>query len=204
MIIRLLDAGKRFRRDWIFRNLNLTFNQGDTVAILGPNGSGKSTLLQCISTAITLSEGKIEFEHSGKIIEPENFFSHTSFCAPYLELPEELTLHEMIRFHFKFKKILDGISEKEVMEISTLAAHQLKQIAQFSSGMKQRLKFTLALLSDVPVVLLDEPCTNLDEAGILWYQEMIRKFKMERTIVVASNQSHEYDYCRRKILVGGN
>src|SRR6185436_444062 len=106
MKISLTNTGKRFNRDWIFRNVNYQFNSGTSYAITGPNGSGKSTLLQVIGGAIGQSEGKVEFEQ----VIPEEVFQHIAIAAPYLEVVEEMTATEFLTFHGKFKSFLPGIS----------------------------------------------------------------------------------------------
>ena len=62
-----------------------------------------------------------------------------------------------------------------------------KQIRQFSSGMKQRVKLVMAILSHVPMILLDEPTMNLDKSGISWYLELISQFAGNRTVIICSN-----------------
>lgn len=116
-----------------------------------------------------------------------------------MEVPEEFTLREVIEFHFKFKIPFQNLTEKEIIEILYLENHQHKAVSQFSSGMKQRLKLGLAVLSDVPLILLDEPTSNLDKKGVSWYSELINNFCAERTIIVCSNEPREYDFCTQKI-----
>ncbi len=74
MEIRLTNMGKRFNRDWIFRNLNYQFSSGKKYAITGPNGSGKSTLLQIISGAAISNEGSITYQENKQTIDPEKIF----------------------------------------------------------------------------------------------------------------------------------
>jgi ABC-type multidrug transport system ATPase subunit len=75
-------------------------------------------------------------------------------------------------------------------------------VKNFSSGMKQRLKLTLAIMSDTPLLLLDEPLSNLDENGATWYQQMVRDFAGDRTIVVCSNMNEkEIGFCHEKIFL---
>jgi len=73
------------------------------------------------------------------------------------------------------------------------------RIAQFSSGMKQRVKLGIALFSEVPLIFLDEPTSNLDKKGIQWYQNLIDTYKSDRTIFVCSNEPREYEFCTQKI-----
>ncbi len=202
MTINVHNAGKKFYREWIFRKLELTLKQGSKCVILGPNGSGKSTLLQILSGAVGLNEGEIKFFIDEKLVDEEEVYNYVSVCAPYLELIEEFTFREIIRFHFKFKKIVNGLTEADVLRISGMESNADKVMRFFSSGMKQRAKLTLAILSDVPLLLLDEPCSNLDRAVVFWYQKMINDYAMNRTIIVASNhQEEEYLFCDEKISV---
>jgi ABC-type multidrug transport system ATPase subunit len=200
--IQLEEASKRFQYEWIFKNLSLTISQGQSVALTGSNGSGKSTLLKCISGSIPLSSGHIRFKQVDKILPESDWFNFLTISAPYLELPEEFTLSELLDFHFKFKSPLNKISKEEILEIIYLEAHADKMISQFSSGMKQRLKLGLALLSEVPIVLLDEPTSNLDRKGIEWYQDLIDKFGQNRILIVCSNEPREYEFCQQKVVLG--
>jgi ABC-type multidrug transport system ATPase subunit len=207
MKISLINAGKRFNRDWIFRNINQEFISGTAYAITGPNGSGKSTLLQAIGGAIMLSEGKANYTISNsqqateKEIETDNAFQYISIAAPYLELIEEMTLLEMLEFHAQFKPLLTNITIPDIISIIGLKAAANKQIRFYSSGMKQRAKLAQAIFSDVPCVLLDEPSTNLDAVGIELYHQLIRDYGNNRLIIVSSNDPQEYSFCREKISI---
>jgi ABC-type multidrug transport system ATPase subunit len=107
----------------------------------------------------------------------------------------------MISFQKEFKQLLPGISEPDVLKIARLENDTSKQIRNFSSGMKQRLKISLALLADVPVILLDEPTTNLDRQGFEWYLDLIKKFSGNRLLIISSNLEREYDFCDERIDV---
>ncbi len=195
------EASKRFQYEWIFKNLSLLLTQGQSLAITGGNGSGKSTLLKCLSGAIPITSGKITFENTGKEIPDSDWYKYLVIAAPYLELPEEFTLLELIHFHFKFKQPLNQIQPKELIEILYLDQHIAKPVSNFSSGMKQRLKLGLALFSDVPLILLDEPTSNLDKKGIAWYAEMIKNHQHTRTLIVCSNEPREYEFCDQKLAL---
>lgn len=202
MTITLNKAGKKYYREWIFRNLDLTLEAGSKWVLLGPNGSGKSTLLQILSGAVGLTEGEIRYSSGDGEIAIDSVFHSVSISAPYLELIEEFTLEEIVHFHFKFKKIRKGLSEADVISLSGLGSKKDKVFKYFSSGMKQRIKLTLAILSDTPLLLLDEPCSNLDSQVIKWYQQMIADFAMDRTIIVASNnQQDEFSFCNQRISI---
>ncbi len=201
MRIELSGLGKKFNRDWIFKGIDFTSNPADRVAIIGPNGSGKSTLLQVISGVLSPNEGAIHFSKNNSAIAIESFFSQITIAAPYLELPEEMTLLELIKFHFSFKKKLGFHTAEDLINLIGLSKATNKEIRYFSSGMKQRVKLALALYSDVDCILLDEPTTNLDEQGTQWYLNLVDTMLGNRTIFVSSNQAHEYSFCNKQILI---
>ena len=199
MEIRLTDIGKRYNRQWIFKGINYTISSNSSLALVGNNGSGKSTLLQLIYNYQTISKGSISYHLQGRQVNDEDLYQFFSFVAPYLDLPEEFTLDEVWDFNFSLKKLKAGITKSQVFELCGLAGNEKKFIKHFSSGMKQRLKLILALYADTPILLLDEPCSNLDKNGILWYRKTIFDMLGSRTIHVASNQLDEYDFCAGRI-----
>ncbi|MBZ5858153.1 ABC transporter ATP-binding protein [Flavihumibacter profundi] len=201
MTIALSETGKRFNREWIFRQLSYTFHAGKAYAITGPNGSGKSTLLQAIAGSLTISAGKIKYTLQGKEVDPDAVFRHLSIAAPYLELIEEMTAVEFLTFHEKFKPLLPGFTIFEILAKVGLDAAAHKQVRYYSSGMKQRLKLAQAIFSDTQVVMLDEPCTNLDATGINLYQQLIADFGPKRLIIVSSNDPQEYNFCTEAIHI---
>jgi len=201
MTINLTNAGKRFNRDWIFRKATYTFFPGQTYAITGSNGSGKSTLLQAICGSLGISEGKIEWSINNKPIDADNVYNHLTLAAPYVEVIEEMTAVEFLQFHHQFKPLLPSITIKEILKIIGLEKSAIKQIRYYSSGMKQRIKLAQAIFSDVPLLLLDEPCTNLDVTGFELYNSLIKNFAKEKTIIVSSNDLNEYSFCKEVISI---
>jgi ABC-type multidrug transport system ATPase subunit len=202
MNITFEKAGKRYNREWIFRQLDYQFGAGKAYVILGSNGSGKSTLLQSISGYYTLSEGNARFDLDGVEVAVEKVFRHISIATPYLELYEDFTLREAIEFHLRFKTIAGDLNPKEIIARLELEKTKDKAIKHFSSGMKQRVRLGLAILSETPVLLLDEPTSNLDRNGIKWYQELIAQYTKDRLVVVCSNQQeHEYEFCTEELNV---
>lgn len=195
----LENIGKRYNREWIFRDVNFEFLENNAYVILGSNGSGKSTFLQVLAGNLIPSSGQINFSNSSPIAE-ENIYKHVSIATPYLELIEEFTLTEQIDFHAKFKNLI--ISKEEIIEFSGLGLSKSKQVNYFSSGMKQRLRLLLAILSDTKLLLLDEPISNLDKQGVLWYKDLIEKYTKNRITIVCSNQQQdEHFFCEHKINI---
>lgn len=201
MTISLSDTGKRYNRDWIFRHLDVQFLSGSSYAITGPNGSGKSTLLQTISGASLLNEGSIHYQYEGRTIDPEHHYRYLSYCAPYLELIEEMTATELLEFHRGFKSWKPGIQTSTALQAVGLEKSANKQIRYFSSGMKQRLKLAQAFFSDTPVLLLDEPCTNLDKEGIALFRDLLQAYTKDRLVIISSNDPVEYEGCQQEICI---
>lgn len=201
MKINLEHIGRRFNREWIFRDVNYVFESGSSYAILGANGAGKSTILQVISGSLTSSEGTISYTREGVLLNPENVFEHLSMAAPYLELIEELTLRELIDFHFRFKKYRSGLNRDLTIELMGLKRSEHKAIKNFSSGMKQRVKLALTFCSDTDMILLDEPASNLDQQGLEWYLSLVEKYSADRILIICSNQIQEYSFCKNQLNV---
>jgi ABC-type multidrug transport system ATPase subunit len=210
-MIELNNIGKRFRYEWIFKNLSHSFENGKAYAILGPNGSGKSTLMKILSGHLTPSEGQITFFNNSKKSDNEAIYHLISYAAPYIDLIEELTLTEIIAFHSKFKPLSKNLSGSTsvakvnaLIDILGFQKSKNKEIRFFSSGMKQRLKLALAICSETPFLLLDEPTTNLDAQGVEWYQNLIKNYVRDthsssRLVIIASNIEHDYLFCDEKL-----
>lgn len=195
MNISLHNAGKRFNREWIFRHFSFDFFSAGTYAITGSNGSGKSTLLQVIAGAMLQSEGTVQYSNSST--SEKEPYRHIAIAAPYLELIEELTATELLKFHEGFKPLTHSIPE--ILESVNLTNAASKQIRYYSSGMKQRLKLAQAFFSLSPILLLDEPTTNLDNDGIQLYRNLIKNHLGNRLIIISSNVQQEYDFCENVI-----
>ncbi len=199
--IELSGISKKFKRDWVIKNLSYQINLGSKTAILGANGSGKSTLLKIICGFTGTSKGEVKWHKDDNVLDITEWHSHFSYSAPYLELIEEFTLKEMLDLHFKLKPELKSVNRSEILTDSGLLDHMDKPIVNYSSGMKQRVKLILCLCSDVDVYFLDEPCSNLDDEGVLWYHKLVNSLPENKTIIVGSNSTVEYSFCDEYVRV---
>ncbi len=134
-------------------------------------------------------------------VQVKQVYNYISICAPYLEVVEEMTLIEFLNFHSGFKPFLSSITTKKIVSILGLENAVNKQIRNYSSGMKQRVKLAQSIFSDVPVVLLDEPCTNFDAAGIQLYHSLINEYCKNRMVIVSSNDEVEYGFCKERLNI---
>ena len=201
MKICLNQIAKRYQQNWIFKDLSLDIPSGTSLAILGNNGSGKSSLLRIIAAMQTATKGSITYTHKQQNIDSNSLYKQLSYAAVGMQLIEEFTLSELLSFHFSFKKSIHQLTVAEIISILDMKNVQSKLVGDFSSGMKQRVKLAQAIFTDAPLLLLDEPCSNLDKHGIAQYQEWMATYQNNRTIIVASNDSNEYSFCKEKIML---
>ena len=190
------NLGKKFRNEWIFRNLNYEFQSGESYTFIGANGSGKSTLMQVLSGFMPHSEGLINYKCSQKILTIDDYYKHLVIAAPYLELIEDFTLTEIVEFHVKFKPFKNNLSTNEFIDFIELPKAQNKEVKFFSSGMKQRVKLGLAFWSDCEILMLDEPTSNLDAEATSWYLRNVQEHSKNRLLFICSNQPSEYEFCK--------
>ena len=200
--IHIDSVGKRHQNQWIFRGLNFNFSGQNKIAIVGFNGSGKSTLLQIISGFQNCSEGKILIAENNLNIDDNLRYKYLSIGAPYIDIPEELNITEFINFFAPIKPLKDDINTKNFAEIAQLENAKNKAIKFFSSGMKQRVKLAFAILSKSPILLLDEPLSNLDSIGEKWYHDLINQYAKDKMVFVGSNNiSAEISFCNQTINI---
>lgn len=201
MEILLKDIGKRYLYEWIFKKIDIHFKPEYRYAILGNNGSGKSTFLKILSGHLSPTKGTIQHQQNNKEIDKDQLYQQISFAAPYIDLIEEFTLQEAIRFHQRFKNFRKNLTPQEFLQLIQLKHAANKEIRFFSSGMKQRLKLGLAICSDTSLLLLDEPTSNLDEKSIAWYQDFINQFTDERLVIIASNEQRDIAHCTKQLNI---
>jgi ABC-type multidrug transport system ATPase subunit len=184
--IHLGNIGKKYNYNWIFRNQNWKFDAPTHVGILGNNGSGKSTFLKVLAGFLSPSEGEIRWVLNEKDVS-SSIFRYTGIASPHLELIEEFSLKEIIAFQRKFRKFIGDHDAKSIITLSGLGKNADKPLKYFSSGMKQRVKLLLAVLSDNPLVILDEPCSNLDHQSTMWYRQLLEDNMGDRLLIIGSN-----------------
>lgn len=196
MRIEIDKVSKKFGSQWIFRNISATFDSNQSYAIIGANGSGKSTLLKIISGIVTPNEGKAVYTSAGKNIPSEEIYRQLSYSAPYLDLPEELSVAEIIALHQSMRPF-KGISATELLKAIDIAPD--KEIRDCSSGMKQRVKFALAYYTESQILLLDEPTANMDHHWRDWTLDLVKSDKQERITIICSNEPVEYGFAEVKV-----
>lgn len=203
MFIQLDNISKRFGNTIIARDLSLTINSGEKWHISGSNGKGKSSLMQILAAYSSPDLGQVIYKSSdNKNLNPGEVFQYISISTPYTDLIYDYTLQEQIDFHFQFKK---SLVSKEVLtswlERAKIKAVKNRPLGLFSSGMKQKVKLILTLLSDAQCIFLDEPCSNLDQDGKEFYKELVNfRLTIPSTwIICSNNQPEEHFFCNKTL-----
>jgi len=192
---------KAFNQKIVFSNLDLEIGTGLRFAIAGSNGSGKSTLLKILSGGAIPSSGRIQYRHDGMTIPVDQVYKWIHFVAPYNTVIEELTLPELFQFHKDLGTLPLFNNYTEWVNRLNYPFHAEHRIKTFSSGMKQRLKLGLVLLDNRPLILLDEPGSNLDEQGRAWFYSLLDGLSLKQTLIIATNDAKEKEYCQRVLNI---
>ncbi len=189
MQVRLEQAGKRFEGRTVLDRIDLDLNPGNRVVISGANGAGKSTLLKLIAAFIRPSYGTVEHRNEEGVLAPEKVYHHVALAAPYLQLPRDFTVMEVIQSWGRFRPLKEAA--ERIPEVVRLEDARDRSVRELSSGMEQRLKLGIAFASDTALLLLDEPLTNIDAAGRELYHDLLMQAGQERTILICSNDPEQ-------------
>jgi len=202
MKLSLQNIEKNFGERQIFSNINFSIESGQSVALVGPNGSGKTTLVKIICGLIRPSQGIVTFMDKGERIDPLAVYKQIGLVSPYLELYEELTARENLKFFGRMRKTsnLDNRINHLMMRIN-LKGREDDPVKTFSSGMRQRLKYVFALLSEPEVLVLDEPTSNLDADGFERVYKIMDEQKQERILIIATNDKNDLKYGDLQVAV---
>jgi len=181
----------------IFSDVNLSVSNKQIVGIAGANGSGKTTLLKVLACVLNPSSGNIQLDIEGNPVKKDDIPSHIGFVSPYLTLYEEFTPVEHLRLFAKFRDMeLNESWAADILKEFNLFKRRRDLIKTFSSGMKQRVKYMLALQLKPELLFLDEPFTNLDGAGIDSVIGIIKSHTDNGGgVIIASNDDREKELC---------
>lgn len=190
---------KRYGSALALDRVSFTINQGDSIALWGSNGAGKTTTLQCL-LGIQSFEGKlsvngIDVRKQGKATRAVIGY------VPQVAAFYDMTVTETIRFYARLKKVSKENAQLSLERVQ-LTPHQHKRVNELSGGMKQRLALAVALLSDPPILLLDEPTANLDVQAQRDFIAMIQNLNKEgKTVVFSSHRLDEVMALANRALV---
>lgn len=193
--LRVTSLEKRYGPKSVFKQV--TFSCHSTVlGIAGVNGAGKSTLLKCLSGLLKPTSGTIEWKLKDELLTPKNLKKKSGFLAPYIQLYEDLTVTENLRFIRDLSPAAALKKPEELLQKSGGTGLADSLFGELSTGQQQRVKLAAALLHDPSVLFLDEPGSNLDRQGKEVVENLVREYRENgRLVLLASNQPDELDLC---------
>jgi len=198
------NVKKTFGPRVVLRDISLSLGVGDSLAVTGANGSGKTTLLRILAGLALPSRGKVDFFRKDQKLGRNEIRGLVSYIGPELALYDSLTAAENLRFFAKLRGIsLDQALIGKIMEMVGLGGREEDFYHAYSSGMKQRLKYAVALLNDPVFLLLDEPTANLDKDGKIVVSGIIARQKERGVLIIATNEKEEYGFAEKRYRLGG-
>ncbi len=200
----LTDIEKKFVTKTIFKKVNLNLKNGSSLALTGRNGSGKSTLIKIIAGLLAATKGKCTLNINGNKTDKGHLYRYTGFVAPYLNLYDELSAYENLEF-FTVMKSNGKKADKEyinsLLERVNLYNRRFDFVKDFSSGMKQRLKLAFSIINSPPLLLMDEPRTNLDTYGIDIAYGIIEEQIKQGILILATNEIEDTAMCAQSLNI---
>lgn len=198
------DLHKRYGRRGVLSGLSLKAAGGRVLVVTGPNGSGKSTLLRCLAGLERPSRGTVRWADAERTLERPERRDRIGYLSPELTLYEELTGLENLIFFTRMRGHRPDVPHlKVLLDRVGLAGRGEDRTGDYSSGMRQRLKWAFALAGGPDALLLDEPGVTLDAVGFALAGELIREAKERGTLVVlATNDTREMELGDDRLAIG--
>ena len=185
----------RFKHYYLFRDISFSVSSDGIWMIKGNNGAGKSTLLKILTGAMEASAGEVVYYQEDKVLDSTSIWKQISLVAPYQELPEELSLKELIEFQIQMSdKKLSSEGYLNLITMFEMDDELQKPLAQYSTGMKQKAKIILAIGQERPILFLDEPTSNLDPVSFEKFWDFISSIKKDKLVITASNDEKELSF----------
>jgi heme exporter protein A len=175
------------------------------VAVTGPNGSGKSTLLRILAGLQRPSGGASTVHVGGRDHRPADRRRVLGLATPELSFYEEFTATENLVFAAEARGLESPArAAAAALDRVGLGTRSADRVAEFSSGMKQRLRLAFALLHEPPILLLDEPGSHLDDAGRGAVRDVVASHAVRGLVLLATNDPEEVQLAGRQIELHGH
>ena len=198
------DLARSFGRKVVFSGISFEIGPGQTLLVTGRNGSGKSTLARILCGVLSPTGGTLQ-------LEPDPGDNHADrvhlfgLVAPYLQVYEEFTAAENLALATRIRGgVPDDSRIRALLDRVGLNNRKDDPVRGFSSGMKQRVKYAMALIHEPNVLVLDEPMANLDAEGASMVREVMEKPGRQRTLIVATNDLTDCERFDARIDLSGS
>ena len=192
-MIEVQNLTKKFDRFTALENLNLSFTDGKSIALIGPNGCGKTTLIKSILGLNVIETGDILVD--GKSVKDDYLYRREIGYMPQIgRYPENMTIGQTIKMIKDTRKISETDLDTELLESFELEKMFEKKMGNLSGGTTQKVSAVLAFMFDPKIIILDEPTAGLDPLSSEILKEKIIKEKNRgKLIIITSHLLSELD-----------
>ena len=201
-MVRVQDLTKRFGKVTAVDHLTFDVEAGESVALWGENGAGKTTALRCLLGVIPF-EGTVELGGYSSTKEGKAARHLMGFVPQEISFHDDMTVRETLIFYARLRKTTTETEHSAgLLQRLGLASYIDKEVRDLSGGMKQRLALMIALLSDPPLLILDEPTANLDVRAREGFLSLLNELKeLGKTLIFSSHRLEEVAALAERVLV---
>ncbi len=199
--IEVRNLTKRFGRFTAVDDLSFSVGTGEAVALWGANGAGKTTAVRCLLNLFPY-EGEILINGLDVRRQSKEVRRQIGFVPQELSFHDDMSVAETLIFYARLKKVPDGYDFSPLLEQVRLTAQVDKRVGELSGGLKQRLALAAALLSDPPILVLDEPTASLDIRSREEFLLLLRSLKRDgKTMIFSSHHLDEVTALADRVLL---
>ena len=192
-MIEIQNLTKKFQKFTALNEVNLSFQNGHSIALIGPNGCGKTTMIKCILGLNVVEEGDILVD--GKSVKEDYIYRENIGYMPQIgRYPENMTIEETIKMIKDTRKNTGDNLDTELLEAFELENIYDKKMRTLSGGTTQKVSAVLAFLFNPKVIILDEPTAGLDPlATEILKNKIIKEKNKGKLILITSHLLSELD-----------
>lgn len=192
MEIKLISYNKKIKEDYVLKDINYTFKQGNIYGLIGKNGSGKTMLLKAMSGFLKPSNGKV-IVNDQELYLKEEFPKDMGVMIGNCEYIKDMTGKENLKYLASLLKKIDDDRINEVIDIVNLTDEKDKLVKKYSLGMKQKLGIAQAIMEYPKVLLLDEPFNGIDNESVSKIKKYLYSIKKDTIIIIATHYQEDID-----------
>ncbi|MCR4286636.1 MAG: ABC transporter ATP-binding protein, partial [Deltaproteobacteria bacterium] len=193
--IEIKGLGRRFKKTWALRGIDLKIRKGELFCVVGPDGSGKTTLIQSICAILDPTEGKITVKGLDTVRDAPEITSRIGYMSQAYSLYEDLSLDENLEFFAKIRKIPEDVfieRKARLLEFSGLAPFLKRRTRHLSGGMQKKLALCCNLIHEPDILILDEPTIGVDPLSRRHLWRMLEDYhSLGKTIVFTTSYMEE-------------
>ncbi len=199
------DLTKNFGSFRALDKINFEVRRGEVVGFLGPNGAGKSTTMRILTCFIAPSGGVAKINGHDIFDDTLEVRRSVGYLPQRAPLYLEMSVLEYLRFAADIRQLDDATFKKRarnVVEVCGLAQVLGKEIRHLSHGYRQRVGLGQALIHDPPILILDEPTSDLDPNEKAEFLDYLKQIGKQRTVLLSTHNLAEVEIaCSRAIIV---